>query len=121
MSGLILLVPTTLMGATLPVLSKNFVDRSGHLGWNVGLVYGLNTCGAVVGSFAAGFILIPTLGVTWTIVSAALLNLSIAGGAWMLAGKSAPWEPSGNKGKFKGKKHKGKKHKWKRAEGRSFR
>ncbi len=106
--GLILLVPTTLMGATLPVLSKYFVDRSGHLGWNVGLLCGVNTLGAVVGSFAAGFVLIPILGITWTIVSAALLNLSIAGGAWMLARKGAPWEPSGSTEtvKLKGKKPK---------------
>ena len=106
--GLILLVPTTLMGATLPVLSKYFVDRSGHLGWNVGLLYGVNTLGAVVGSFAAGFVLIPILGITWTIVSAALLNLSIAGGVLMLAKKSAQWEPSGSteKVKVKGKKPK---------------
>ena len=61
-SGVILLVPTTLMGATLPVLSQYFVDRQGRLGWNVGLVYGLNTCGAVMGSFAAGFLLIPMPG-----------------------------------------------------------
>ncbi len=113
--GLILLVPTTLMGATLPILSQYFVDRSGHLGWNVGLVYGVNSCGAVAGSLAAAFVLIPSLGITWTILVAALLNLSIAGGAWMLATRSAS-EPSGSKGKFKGKKHKGKKHKWKRAE-----
>jgi spermidine synthase len=106
--GFILLVPTTLMGATLPVLSKYFVDRSGHLGWNVGLLYGVNTLGAVVGSFAAGFVLIPILGITWTIVSAALLNLSIAGGVLMLAKKSAQWEPSGSteKVKVKGKKPK---------------
>ena len=115
-SGLILLVPTTLMGATLPVLSQYFVDRQGRLGWNVGLVYGLNTCGAVMGSFAAGFLLIPMLGITWTILGAALLNLSIAGGAWMLAKKSAPWEPSPDPGKFTGQKHKAKKHTWKRAE-----
>ncbi|MEE8349317.1 MAG: fused MFS/spermidine synthase, partial [Acidobacteriota bacterium] len=105
-SGLILLVPTTLMGATLPVLSKYFVDRSGRLGRNVGLVYGVNTCGAVVGSLAAGFLLIPSLGITWTILLAALLNLSIGGGAWLVAGKSARWEPSTGTEKVTGKKPK---------------
>ncbi len=101
--GIILLVPTTLMGATLPVLSKYFVDRRGHLGWNVGLLYGVNTSGAVLGSFAAGFVLIPILGITWTIYGAALLNLSIAGGVWMLARKSQG-EPSGSAAKLKSEK-----------------
>lgn len=34
--GAILLIPTTLMGATLPLLSKYFVERQTHLGWTVG-------------------------------------------------------------------------------------
>lgn len=76
--GIILLVPTTLMGATLPVISKYFVKRQTHLGWTVSKIYGVNTFGAVLGSFAAGFILIPRLGITLTIYSAAFLNLAIA-------------------------------------------
>jgi tetratricopeptide (TPR) repeat protein len=49
------------MGATLPILSKYFVTRPSHLGGTVGLLYGVNTLGAVLGSFAAGFVLIPAL------------------------------------------------------------
>ncbi len=104
--GLILLVPTTLMGATLPVLSKYFVESRGHLGWNVGLLYGVNTLGAVLGSFAAAFVLIPILGITWTILGTALLNLSIAGGVLQLAKNRVQWELSESKGKSKDKKRK---------------
>ena len=94
--GLLLLIPTTLMGATLPVLAKHFVARTSHVGWNVGLLYGVNTFGAVLGSFAAGFVLIPRVGVTWTIVLAALLNLSVAGGVMLVARRRAARAPAGD-------------------------
>jgi len=97
--GILLLVPTTLMGATLPILSQYFVEKPTDLGWNVGMIYGVNTCGAVLGSFLAGFVLIPALGVTWTICLAALLNLLICAGIFKLAGNRRQWEPSECKGK----------------------
>ena len=51
----ILLVPTTLMGATLPVLSRFFVHEIAALGGQIGRLYALNTLGAVLGTYAAGF------------------------------------------------------------------
>ena len=78
-SGLVLLVPTTLMGATLPVLSKYMARRFERVGEAVGGLYAINTLGAVVGSFAAGFILMPGLGMTGTIVVAAAINITVAG------------------------------------------
>lgn len=75
--ALILLVPTTMMGATLPVLSKFFVKRREQFGWGVGRLYAINTFGAVVGSFGSGFVLLPALGKWLTIVSAASANLLI--------------------------------------------
>jgi spermidine synthase len=113
--GIILLVPATLMGATLPVLSKHFVERQSQVGWNVGLLYGVNTLGAVLGSFAAGFILIPTLGITWTIYLAALLNLLICAGMLKLAKNRVQLEPSESKGKIKGKKQKKQRQKQKQS------
>ncbi len=76
---LILLVPTTLMGATLPALSKFFVARKQQLGWDVGRLYSVNTFGAVVGTLAAAFFLTETLGVIGSLYLAALINLMIAG------------------------------------------
>lgn len=74
-SFVLLVVPTTLMGATLPVLSKLLVDREEVLGLNVGRLYAVNTFGAVMGTFAAGFLLIPVLGVLKTNYVAAAGNL----------------------------------------------
>src|SRR5262245_61897390 len=54
----LLCVPTTLMGATLPVLSQCLVKSHATLGWRVGTLYALNAAGAVVGCFAAGFVLL---------------------------------------------------------------
>jgi len=73
-SFVVLAVPTTLMGATLPVLSKLMVDREDVLGLSVGRLYAVNTFGAVVGTFCAGFILIPTVGIATTTLMAALGN-----------------------------------------------
>jgi spermidine synthase len=78
-SGLVLIIPTTLMGATLPVLSKYFTTRYDRLGQTVGELYAVNTFGAVVGSFAAGFLLMPFLGIWGTIVVAAAINIVVAG------------------------------------------
>ncbi len=73
----ILLIPTTLMGATLPVLSRFFVRSLEVLGGQVGRLYALNTFGAVLGTYAAGFHLIPTLGVKTTLLLAAVANIGI--------------------------------------------
>jgi spermidine synthase/MFS family permease len=81
----VLLVPTTLMGASLPLLARHFVgtrDESGHAGSSVGALYAVNTLGAVAGVFLAGFVLMPTVGVALTnLVGVAfnvLLGLGIA-------------------------------------------
>ncbi|UCE48240.1 MAG: fused MFS/spermidine synthase, partial [Phycisphaerales bacterium] len=69
LSVVILLVPTSLMGGTLPVLSKLWaepLDKSSDkrpIGRNVGSLYALNTFGAVVGSFLAGYFLLELFGV----------------------------------------------------------
>jgi len=99
--GALLLVPTTLMGATLPVLSKYFVERQTRLGRNVAMLYGVNTLGAVLGSFAAGFILIPILGISRTIYGAALLNLSISASVLLLSKRDVQIRPLGGKEKTK--------------------
>ena len=75
---LILLVPTTCMGATLPILSRFFVRSQETVGADVGTIYSINTFGAVAGAFSGGFILMPLLGVPWTLysVSGALMLLA---------------------------------------------
>lgn len=71
----LLLPPTVLMGATLPVLTRwRSVRRSADADVSLSLLYGLNTLGAVTGTALAGYILLPAIGVTRTMISAALLN-----------------------------------------------
>ncbi len=86
LSFLVILIPTSLMGATLPVLSRHFVFSRRVLCRWVGLLYGVNTLGAVAGSFISGFFLIARLGVTHTIYAAATINFSIAAFALFLGG-----------------------------------
>ena len=72
------------MGGTLPVLSRFLVERREALGNNVGTLYALNTLGAVAGCFAAGFVLIGTVGVVETVYIAAVINLLVAAGTLLL-------------------------------------
>ncbi len=75
---ILLIVPATLMGATLPILVRFYVDDVQETGTLVGRVYAANTLGAAIGAAAAGFILVPQLGVTASVYLAAFLNLGIA-------------------------------------------
>src|SRR5438034_1914427 len=63
LAGVVLLIPTTLMGGTLPVLTRAFTADRAELQRSLGLLYGLNTLGAVVGTALAGFFLIEYVGV----------------------------------------------------------
>ncbi|MBN2539821.1 MAG: fused MFS/spermidine synthase, partial [Deltaproteobacteria bacterium] len=83
-SGTLLLVPATFMGATLPVLVRFFVRSMDNVGYPVGTLYAVNTFGAVLGGSAAGFLLIPNLGVTMTIRMACLLNATAAAACYYL-------------------------------------
>lgn len=75
--ALLLLVPTTLMGATLPILTSHFVRRGGLFARGLSVLYALNTFGAFMGTMVAGFILIPILGLKATILAGALTNIGI--------------------------------------------
>jgi spermidine synthase len=82
---LLLLVPTVLMGGTLPALVKYFESRESGLGRQAGLLYGLNTFGAVLGAGAAGFALLPGLGLQRSTMLTAVLNLVIGAVALILS------------------------------------
>ena len=53
--SLLLLPPTILMGATLPVLSRYIVRKRSDMGAGVGRLYAVNTFGAMLGSFLGDF------------------------------------------------------------------
>lgn len=73
----ILIFPTALMGASLPVLSKYYAGNKLKFGWEIGRLYAINTLGAGVGAFVAGFILLPFYGKTFSIHFAAAINIGI--------------------------------------------
>ncbi|HEU5133403.1 MAG TPA: fused MFS/spermidine synthase [Pyrinomonadaceae bacterium] len=77
LSGVVLLVPTTLMGATLPVLAVALVRSSDRDSNSVTRLYACNLAGAILGTLAAGFVLLPALGVRTTIAVAAVLNVIV--------------------------------------------
>ena len=74
---LLLIVPTTLMGATLPVLCRYYVSGLTTLGARTGRLYSLNTVGAAVGALMCGFVLIPDLGLPCTIAVAVATNMAV--------------------------------------------
>src|SRR5262245_21640172 len=54
-----LALPTTLMGATLPLLARYAVSEEQQIGRRIGLLYVMNTVGAVFGALFTAFALLP--------------------------------------------------------------
>lgn len=77
----VMLVPTTLMGATLPIVADWFVPRARDIGRGIGFLYAVNTLGAVIGCVATGVWLVRWLGVTNASYAASAVNLAIGAGA----------------------------------------
>ena len=91
----LLLPPTALMGATLPVLVGHFEYRG--VGPALARLYAINTVGAVLGSALAGFVLLPGIGLTASTWAAAALNVGAAALAWR-AGSPVPAPQQGSTG-----------------------
>lgn len=85
---LLLLLPTFLMGLTLPLLTGYFNQFIDNIGQSIGTLYFYNTLGAAVGALATGFILFNYLTLSQTIQLAAVFNLAIAGLIFMLYGRN---------------------------------
>ncbi len=75
--SLLLIIPTSLMGATLPILCRLYVTHLGHIGSRTGRLYGINTVGAAVGALLCGFVLINSLGAQGTLFVAVGINVSV--------------------------------------------
>ncbi len=84
LSCAVLLVPTTLMGATLPVLSAAILRTRMHASTSIARLYTCNLVGAILGTLAAGFMLLPTYGVRVTIWTAAVVNIFIGLAAFVV-------------------------------------
>lgn len=95
MVGALLVVPTALMGATLPLLARFATDSLSAAGDRVGTLYAVNTAGAVFGTWLCGFILLPMAGLWVTTLLAAGSNVLLGGAAlfldsWSRGSESAP-------------------------------
>ena len=84
-SFLILLVPTTAMGLTLPVLLEDPLLKRYEFGRTVGLLYGFNTLGAVAGALAGEAYLVRVYGLFGTGLSAAAMGCMAAVIAWLFS------------------------------------
>jgi len=94
MMMVLLLAPTTCMGATLPALSRFVTERVDQAGHQVGRLYAVNTAGAVAGVWAAGFVLLPSFGLSTTIWLTASANLLLGGAAIAVGVRARPATPA---------------------------
>lgn len=74
----LLVVPTTLMGLSLPLISRGLVHAVDEIAPLVGRLYALNTLGAAAGAAVSGWWMLGTFGFTGTVRIAAALNLVAA-------------------------------------------
>jgi predicted membrane-bound spermidine synthase len=94
-AGLIVLPPMLLLGATFPIVTR--IAGAGHAdaGRRVGLVYAANVCGAIVGSFVGGFVLLPELGAQASLLLLASLSMALAVVlAWASGVRAPAWRPA---------------------------
>ncbi len=70
-----LLLPTSLLGMTFPLVSKIWVSDIDRLGKDIGLINGVNTLGSMLGALLAGFLFISLFGTQNSIILTALLNI----------------------------------------------
>jgi len=70
-------VPATMMGTTLPLMVRTYSKNFTTIGSDVGRLDAANSIGAVFGTLAAGFLMLPLLGIQDSIIITALINFSI--------------------------------------------
>ena len=68
---MLLIFPTMLMGATFPVVSRALVADNSPFGRDLGIIYAANTSGAIIGTLAVGFFLLPAVGMSASVRIAA--------------------------------------------------
>ncbi len=73
----ILVVPTAMMGMTLPLLSAAVASSTSVVGAGVSVLYAVNTAGAMIGTLLTGFVLIPAIGIQRAFLIAAILNVVV--------------------------------------------
>jgi spermidine synthase len=87
LSFVLLLLPSTAMGATLPLLTSALSAHDRSFGRLLGRLYAANTLGAVLGVVAAEVVLVPALGIRTSALVAALASGTAALAALALASR----------------------------------
>ncbi|MCG8449834.1 MAG: fused MFS/spermidine synthase [Pirellulales bacterium] len=88
--SLLAMGPTTIaMGTTLPLITREVVTNMDRFAWHTGILYAINTLGAMTGAFVAGFFLPLWVGVQGSTLLAAAVNIVVGIAAWILSGQSA--------------------------------
>ena len=77
LSFLGIIIPATLMGGTLPILIKFFAEMKEKIGFEAGLLYSINTMGAVLGCSITGFFLLYILGVKESLYTAGGIDILV--------------------------------------------
>ncbi|HWQ20827.1 MAG TPA: fused MFS/spermidine synthase [Methanotrichaceae archaeon] len=85
----VILVPTVLMGMTLPLLSSAYASGE-KVGTDVGTLYSANSFGSIFGAFTAGFMVIPLMGLEYSSVLAGAVYAAIAFAFFILLRKKMP-------------------------------
>ena len=85
-----MLGPTLCLGATFPLVGKIYTQSVTRIGRSIGFAYAINTLGAVIGAFCAGFLLIPWFGKeqSLSLVIAIQLITALAMGGYLLEKKA---------------------------------
>ncbi len=76
-SAMLLLVPTFLMGASIPLLTAAVPVDAEEVNFCHTRIYGINTLGAFLGALAAGLWLVPTYGLAVTLIAGAVLEAAV--------------------------------------------
>ncbi len=90
-----LLVPTLLMGGTLPVLMRHLTERLGSARRQLSILYAVNSLGASVGCLFAGMVLVPGVGLEVSERLAAMVNLLLGAAAVVAGWRAFASEPAG--------------------------
>ena len=83
----VMLLPTVIMGIVFPLICRLYLADEKNIGGETGLVYAVNTSGAIIGSLACGFLIVPRLGVQVSLFLMAALNIAL-GAAILFYGSS---------------------------------
>ncbi len=90
LASAVMIIPTLCMGAIFPLVGRIYTKGLDSIGRNIGDVYFFNTFGAIFGAFAAGFVIIPLIGVQNGVVITAGLNIVLATAIMAVSSERAP-------------------------------